>query len=207
MLAHGVGFGKRRLCFSDSVVVQMSDQTVGGLPGLVVCFADDHVQANAEAYRTAMFCGFSAYLSNFLFHQLRWLAPGQIEIDLLSRQLLRHVRRSAEIEGRARLLYRREVELCIANVDMFPFEGDGFPFQQTSPDAGELCGGFIALGMIEKDAIARQLLRIAARHQVEQRTAVGKPVQRCRLTRRDGGRHHARAQGYQEFQALGDGDH
>lgn len=31
MLAHGVGFGKRRLCFSDSIVVQMSDQTVGGL--------------------------------------------------------------------------------------------------------------------------------------------------------------------------------
>ena len=28
-----------------------------------------------------------------------------------------------------------------------------------------------------------------------------------RLTRRDGGRHHARAQGDQEFQALGDGDH
>lgn len=104
MLAHGVGFGKRRLCFSDSIVVQMSDQTVGGLPGLVVGFADDHVQANTKAHRTAMFCGFSAYLSNFLFHQLRWLAPGQIEIDLLSRQLLRHVRRSAKIEGRARLL-------------------------------------------------------------------------------------------------------
>ena len=75
---------------------------------------------------------------------------------------------------------------------MFAFKGNGFTFQQTSPDAGELGGGFIALGMVEEYPIARQLLRIAARHQVKQGAAVGQPVQRCRLTRRHGGGDNAR---------------
>ncbi|XPE48066.1 hypothetical protein ACNKHO_06080 [Shigella flexneri] len=59
---------------------------------------------------------------------------------------------------------------------MFSFEGNGFPFQQTSPDAGNSRGSFITLGMIEEDAVARQLLRIAARYQVEQRAAVREPA-------------------------------
>lgn len=181
----------------------MSDQTVGGLPCPRRWF---RVRSRAGECRSAPY-GHVLRLwrvpeRNFLFNQLRWLARSD-EIDLLSRQLLRHVRRSAEIKGRARLLYRREVELRIANVNMFSFEGDGFPFQQTSPDAGELCGGFIALGMIEKNAIARQLLRIAARHRVEQRAAVGEPVQRCRPACRDGGRHHAWAQGYRGISGAG----
>ena len=90
---------------------------------------------------------------------------------------------------------------------MFTFEGDGFPLQQTSPDAGELGGRFIAFGVIEEHAVTRQLLRIASGDQVKQGPAVREPVERCRLARRDGRGDHARTQCHEELQALGHGDH
>ena len=193
MLSDGVGFGKRGLRFGDGLIVQMRNQTVRRPPGLIIGFAHNHVQANTEAHLAAMGGRFGADLSDFFFHQLRRFAPGQIEVDLLRCQILGYIRRPAKIERRARLLHRREVELRVANVNMLAFKGDGFPFQQASPDAGEFGGGLIAFGMVEEHAVARQLLWIAARHQVKQGAAVGQSVQRGRLTCRHGRGDDARA--------------
>ena len=154
-----------------------------------------------------MSCCFGAYLSYFFFNQFRWFAPGQIEINLLSGQILRHIGRTAKVERRARLLYRRKVEFCIANMHMFTFKGDGFAFKQTSPDAGELGGCFIAFRVIEEHTVARQLLGIASRDQVKQRPPVGEPVERGGLTCCHGRGDHARTQRDQEFQTLSHRDH
>jgi hypothetical protein len=56
----------------------------------------------------------------------------------------------------------------------------------------------------EEQPVARQLVGIAAGHQVEQGTTVGQPVQGGGLARRHGGRNDARTQGDEELQTLGD---
>ena len=91
MLADGVGFRKRRLSFSDSLIIQMRDQPVGRLPGFFIGFTHNHMQANTKAHLATMRCRFGAYLGNFLFDQLGRLTPGEVEIILFSRQILRHI--------------------------------------------------------------------------------------------------------------------
>ncbi len=92
-------------------------------------------------------------------------------------------------------------------MNMFALEGHIFPLQQTTPDVGELSGGFVTLGVIQKDAVSRQLLRIAAGHQVKQRASVRQAVEGGGLAGGYRRRGHARAQGHQELQALGHRDH
>ncbi|MNR55729.1 hypothetical protein D3C85_1761620 [compost metagenome] len=50
------------------------------------------MQTNAETHFAPMLGGFGANLLNFLFHQLRRFAPGQIQINLFGGQILRHIR-------------------------------------------------------------------------------------------------------------------
>ena len=74
---------------SDGVVIDMADQLVGGGPGFGIGFAHDHVQADAEAHFTALSGGLLAHLGDFLGYCSRWLAPGQVQLDLLGGQVLR----------------------------------------------------------------------------------------------------------------------
>ena len=76
-------------------------------------------------------------LSNLLCHLLRRFTPGEIEIDLLGGQILRDVRRSAEIERWTGLLERREQQLSVANALMLAVKGDGFSLHQLAPDVGK----------------------------------------------------------------------
>ncbi|MNN78194.1 hypothetical protein D3C81_1947250 [compost metagenome] len=91
VLSYGISLRKGCLRFGNGVIVQMRNQPVGGLPGFGVRFSHDDVQANAEAHFAPMRGGFGAHLLNFLFHQLRRFAPGQIEINLFSSQILRDI--------------------------------------------------------------------------------------------------------------------
>lgn len=115
--------------------------------------------------------GFLSHLSYFLCHGPAVL-PGKIKIDLLSGQLLRHLRRAAEIERWTWLLQWRKQQFGVANALMLAVKGDGFSLHQLTPDVGKFSRGLIALGVVEEDAVACQFGRIAAGDQIEQRPAV-----------------------------------
>lgn len=80
---------------------------------------------------------------------------------------------------------------------------DGLALQHTTPDAGEFDRGLVAFGVAQVQAVASQFVGIAAGDQVEQRAAVGQPVQGRRLARGDGRRNDPGTQRDEELQALG----
>ena len=80
--------------------------------------------------------------------------------------------------------------------------GDGLAGHQATPDGQELVGRLVALVVVEPDAVAVQLARVAARHHVDQQPSARQAIQ---------GRCHARGHGrlaeagthrHQEAQAL-----
>ena len=150
----------------------MGDKAVRRLPRFLVGFPDDHVQTDAKTHLATMPGGFLSHLSYFLCHLGRRFSPGKIKIDLLSGQLLRYLRRAAEIEGWTRLLQWRKQQFGVANALMLAVKGDGFSLHQLAPDVGKFSRGLIALGVVEEDAVACQFGRIAAGDQIEQRPAV-----------------------------------
>jgi hypothetical protein len=92
-------------CALAMVVVQVADEFIGGAPGFLVRLAHDHVQADAEFHRAAVFCGARADVGQLLGHGRRRLAPGQVHVHLLGRQFVRRFRRAAEVQRRIRLLH------------------------------------------------------------------------------------------------------
>ncbi|MNY17064.1 hypothetical protein D3C86_1503620 [compost metagenome] len=184
----------------------MADQPLGGGPGLIVGFAHDHVQADAELHRAAMLGGARAHVGDLLRHRLRRLAPGQVQLDLLGGQLVGRLGRTTEVQRWARLLNRRVEQLGALDLDVLAVEVDGFAFQHLAPDMGELHGGLVALGVAEVEAVGRQFVRIATGDQVEQRAAVGQAVEGRRLTGGHGRRDDAGTQGDEELEALGGRD-
>ena len=132
------------------------------------------------------------------------LAPGQVGVDLLGRDLDAGIRRAAEPERRVGLLHRREEQLPALEPDVLALRCvDGLAGQQRAPDAQELVGDGVAGGVVEEQAVALELDRVAAGDHVDQQPAVRDPVERRRHARGHGGRLQARADGDQEAQPLG----
>ena len=137
LLTDGVGSGEGRLGAGDRFIIKVGDKAVRRLPGFLVGFPHDHVQTDAKTHPAPMPGRFLPDLSNLLCHLLRRFTPGEIEIDLLGGQILRDVRRSAEIERWTGLLERREQQLSVANALMLAVKGDGFSLHQLAPDVGK----------------------------------------------------------------------
>ncbi|MNJ41289.1 hypothetical protein D3C77_362080 [compost metagenome] len=173
------------------------------MPRFGIGFAHDHMQANTEAYGAALLGGLGTHLLDFLGNRGRWFTPGQVQLDLLGCQVLGSLRGATEVQRRPRLLNGWVKQFGAFDLDMLAVVVDGFAFQHAPPDTGELHRGLVALFVAEEQAIAGELFRVAAGDQVEQCTATREPVQGRRLTCRHRGRDDARAQGNQEFQALG----
>ncbi len=124
------------------LVVEPADQVLGGGPGGILGLAHDHVQADAELDRAAMLRGAGAHIGHLLRHVRRRLAPGQVGIDLLARQLVRGLGRPAEVHRRMRALHRRvqhpgalHGQVLAAEVDLPAVMAGG---QHVAPDADEL---------------------------------------------------------------------
>ena len=130
------------------------------------------------------------------------LAPGQVFIHLLGRQILAGIGRAAEIERRNRLLHRQYVQPAALYAVVFAVEVYRLAGQQPAPDGQELAGLGVAFVMRSEDAVAGQLDRIAADYNVKQQPAVAQPVKRCRLARREGRRDDAGPQRHEIFQPL-----
>ncbi len=91
LLAHRIEARQGGLGASDGVVVQVTDQPVGGGPGFCIRFPHDHMQTDAEAHRSAMPGRLLAHLGDLLGHGFQRLAPGQVQVYLLPGQLVRGV--------------------------------------------------------------------------------------------------------------------
>ena len=92
VLTDRIRSGECGLCFGDRIVIQVSNQAIGRTPGLFIGFTHNDVQADAETDFTPASRRFGAYLFNFLFYLRRRFAPGEIEIDLLSGEILCDIR-------------------------------------------------------------------------------------------------------------------
>ncbi len=202
LLADGIGAGEGGLRLRNSGIVEMGNQTIGGAPGFIAGFTNDNVQTDAEAYLASLRRRFGAHLFNLLFYQRRRFAPGEVDVDLFSGEILRRFGGAAEPERRTWLLHWVEQQARAAHLHILAGVIDRFALQDATPDAGKLRRLDIALMVVEKDAVARQLFRIAAGHQIEQRAAVREAIQRRGLARRLGRRNHTGAQRHQKAQAL-----
>ena len=87
LLAHGIHAGEHGLGLGHALVVDMGDQSVGGGPGLGRGLTDDHVEADAEAQLAPAPAGGETGLLDLERHVGDRLAPGQVGVDLLGRDL------------------------------------------------------------------------------------------------------------------------
>src|SRR6202012_3408882 len=106
-LTFRVHLGERFLRLFDGLVVELADQFVRSAPGCFIGFAHDDVEADAETqFAAGLFCT-GAHLGDFFRHGCRGFAPGQIDVNLLCRQVDGFVRRAAEVQRRVWRLDRR----------------------------------------------------------------------------------------------------
>ena len=88
--------------------------------------AHDDVQADAEAERAPVLARAAAFTVRDLLGDLRRrLAPGQVLVDRLGRDIDPGLRRAAEIERRIRLLHRLEEQLAVLDADVLAANSDG----------------------------------------------------------------------------------
>ncbi len=184
----------------------MRDQPVRSLPGLFVGFAHDQVQADAETQLPPDKGRAAAHIGDFFRHLRGRLAPGEIQIGLLGRELVPRRRGAADIKRRMRRLHRGKHQPATLDAQVAPIEIDGFALHQAAPDTQELGRLFVAFVVAEEDAVAGEVGRIAADNDVEQQAATAKPVESGGLAGGLPHRRRARAQGDQEFKPLGVGD-
>jgi hypothetical protein len=87
LLAHRIEARQRSLGTGDGVVVQVRDQAVGG--GQASSLVSRTITCRRMPKRTVGPAAAFAHLGDLLGNGGRWLAPGQVQLDLLGRQVLR----------------------------------------------------------------------------------------------------------------------
>jgi hypothetical protein len=151
----------------DRLIARVANEVVGGLPGFIICFTHDDMQTNAEGdfpTQPRRSCG---YWRDLLGNLLRRLAPGQIFVDRRRCDIDGRVRRAAEIKWRLRLLRRGKKQASVFNAEMFAFKVDGLATQQRRVHSEKFARHFVALIVIEKNAVALILGGIAAGNDID----------------------------------------
>ena len=187
------------------LVGDVLDQFVRGLPGFRIGFANDHMQADTERQLASAAGGHRLHAGHLFGDLRRRLAPCQILVDGIDRDIDAGVRRAAEIQRRAWRLHRRKQQPAVLDADVLALDIDGLARQQIAVDVEELAGDRIALVMIEEDAVALVLDGIAAGDDVDQQPSVRHPVERRGHPRRDARRLQAGPHRDQIAQPLGPG--
>mgnify|MGYP003693941453 CR=1 FL=1 len=187
----------------DRLVGDVLDQLIRGLPGFRIGFANDHMQADAERELASALVGDRFHAIDLLGDLRRRLAPGQIFVDGIDGNIDAGVRRSAEIERRARRLHRRKQQAAILDADVLALHIDGLAREQIAVDVEELARHRIALVMIEENPVALVLDGIAAGDDVDQQPPVRHPVERRGHARGDARRLQAGPHCHQIAQPLG----
>ena len=139
-----------------------------------------------------------------LFGDLRRrLAPGQVFVDGIDGDVDAGIRRSAEIERRARRLHRRKQQPAILDADVLALDVDRLARKQIAVDVEKLARHRVALVMIEENAVALVLDGIAAGDDIDQQPSVRHPVERRGHARGDARRLQAGPHRHQITQPLG----
>ena len=181
----------------NGLVADVLDQFVCRSPGLLFGFAHDHMQADTEAYGTALAGCALAHIGQLLGHGRRWFAPGQVHIDLLGSQIMGRFGRAAKVQRRIRFLHGRVQRLGVLHPQVLAFEVHGFALQDPTPDFQKFVGDFIAFAVIEEAAVATVLIGVAAGHHIDQQAPAGQSVQSSGHARRDRRRNNPRTDGHQ----------
>src|SRR5580698_912538 len=95
-LAFRIHLRERSLRALDGFVVELADQLVRIGPGFLFRLPDNDVQANPEPDLAAFVGGTAADVGNLLAYLFRRLAPGEIGIDMIARDLVGRRRRTTE---------------------------------------------------------------------------------------------------------------
>lgn len=209
-LAFGIHARKHGLRTCHGHVVHMADEFFGGLPGLVFGLAHDDVQADAELHGAAVFCSAGAHVGHLLGDFSRWLAPGQVGLDLLGGEVVGGVGRAPKVHRRVRLLQGRKQQLGALHAEVLAVVVERFTAvaarEDLAPDADELGGLLVARGVVQKHAVALQLGLVATGHQVDKQSSAREPVERGRHARSQPRLVQAGAHRHQKFELLGHGD-
>ena len=163
---------------SDGFVRDVLDQLIRRLPGFRIGFAHDHMQANAERELSSPRGRGGFHPVDLLCDLRRRLAPGQVLVDGVDRNVDAGIRRSAEIERRPRRLHRLEQQAAVLDVNMLALDIDGLARQKVAVDIEELARHLVALVMRQEDAIALVLDGITAGDDIDQQTSIRHPVER-----------------------------
>src|SRR5829696_5925025 len=183
-LAMRVHPGEDLLRAGDRRLIDAADERLRLSPGFLLGFPHDDVESDAETHLTTFGFGQTTDRSDPFGNLIRRLAPGQIEIDLFGRDLLRRRGGATEIERRMRRLHSGDQQLAPPDIDVLSLEIDRLASQLLAPDSEELIGDVVALIVRDMQAITRQLYRIAAGDDVDQETAIAEAIECRRHTRR-----------------------
>src|SRR3981189_2917148 len=106
------------------------------------------MQADAEGELASAFGGNRLHAVDFFSDLRRRLAPCQILVDAIDRDIDTGVRRSAEIQRRPWRLQRRKQQASVLDVDVLALHIDGLARKQVAVDVEKLAGNGVALVVI-----------------------------------------------------------
>ena len=185
----------------DGLVGEMGDQPVGDGPRLGVGLAHDEMDAQPELHLASLGGGAATHVLDLLGRLLQRLAPGEIDVALRGGEIVRRRGGAAEPDGDL-VLHRREQHPRAFDLHMIAGIVDGLAGQQPVEHMQELGGLRVARIMVEKYALARQFLGVAAGDEVDEEAPVADAVERRGLAREMRRRRQSRAQRDQETQSL-----
>src|SRR4051812_45920728 len=107
LLSDAVEARERLLRSGDGLVVEPGDEIVRRLPGFGRGLTHDDMQPDAEGERAPARWGERFGPGDLGGDIRRWLAPGQVDVDMLGRHFVARGGRTAEIERRIGLLHWR----------------------------------------------------------------------------------------------------
>ena len=171
-LAHAaVGFGGGEALLHERLlrVARMGDELVREIPCFLLGLAADDLQAHAEAdvVLAAVRRGHGADLGHVGADALVGVAPEQVNVGMLGRDLPGLPAAAAEIESRMRLLQRMRPDLRLVELVELAVMGDGVLRPQLLEERHLLFHDFVALFLAPLDAFGGVLRLALARDQVD----------------------------------------
>ncbi len=185
-LALTVGLAHVLLHHALEVLRHLGDHRFSRGARLLVGFAHTDEQADAEAQRAPEPCRAFAHVGDTLTHHVDRLAPEQVDVGFFRADRFRRIGSAAEVPRRAWLLIRLREDVALLYLVVRAFMAPRF---RLGPCAAhhlhELLRADVALVVLREVTVGRQLVREAARHDVDQHAAVRELVERVRHLRRD----------------------
>ncbi len=202
LLSDRVGIDREPLLRGfDRIVGQVADQLVCRPPGLGLGLPNDEVDAQSEPELAAARLGAFAHDLDLLGDLGRRLAPGQVRIDMLGRNIDGRIGRAAEPDRRGRL-HGGEIQPRALHRDVLAGEVDRLVAQQTAVDGQEFRRVRVALVMAEEDAVAFELRWIAAGNDIDEKAPIADAIERGGLAGCKRRRGHARPKRDEKFELL-----